>query len=89
MPGALPAIFCSTRLNCRPQLDRYTATARTRFECRIAEGRGRRQFAGSIASERQMTGIFNLDDGFKATSSLDRPSSLDPEPTSAVRISPP
>jgi hypothetical protein len=39
---------------------------------------GRRQFAGTIASERQMTGIINLNDGFKAASSLDRLSSLDP-----------
>jgi hypothetical protein len=79
MQDALPAISCSTRLNCKPQLDRSAATARTRFECRIAEGRGRRQFAGTIASKRQLTGIFELDDGFKAASSLDRLSSLDPQ----------
>lgn len=80
MPDALPAIFCSTRLNYRPQLDRSTATACTCFECRIADGRGRRQFARTIASERQLTGIFKLDDGFEAASSLDRLSSLDPLP---------
>lgn len=54
------------------------ATARTLFQCRIAHGRVRRQFARTIASERQLTGIFNLDDGFEAASSLDRLSSLDP-----------
>lgn len=40
-----------------------------------------RQFAETI-SERQLIGIFNFDDGFKAASSWDRLSSLDPLPTS-------
>ena len=61
MPDALLAIFCSTRLNCRPQLDRSTALARTRFECRIADGRGRRQLAVSSPPPStfhgQLTGI--------------------------------
>jgi hypothetical protein len=34
--------------------------------------------AGIVASERQLTGIINLDDGFQAGSSPDRLSSLDP-----------
>jgi len=79
MPDALPAIFCSTLLNCRPQLERSASTTRTCFECRIAHGRERRQFAVTIASERQKLGISNLDDGFEAASSLDRLSSLDPK----------
>jgi len=78
MQDALPAIFCSTRPNCRLRLDRSIATARTRFDCRIADGRARRQFARTIASERQLAGIFSLDDGSEAASSLDRLSSLDP-----------
>lgn len=89
MQDALPAIFCSTRPSCRLRLDRSIAAARTRFECRIADGRARRQFDRTIASERQLTGIFNLDDGFEAASSLDRLSSLDPELSFAVLISSP
>jgi hypothetical protein len=34
--------------------------------------------AGTVASERQLIGIINLDDSLKAASSVDRPSSLDP-----------
>lgn len=34
--------------------------------------------AGTGASERQLTGIINLDDGFRAASSPDWLSSLDP-----------
>ena len=46
--------------------------------------------AGTVAScERQQTGIINLDDGFQAASSLDRLSSLDPEETLTVLVSPP
>jgi hypothetical protein len=44
MPAALPAISCSTRLNCSPQLDRPPALTRIRSERRIADGRGRRQW---------------------------------------------
>jgi len=37
--------------------------------------------AETVASERQLTGIINFDDSFKATGSVDRVSSLDPEET--------
>ena len=47
MRDAAPAIFCSTRLNCEPQLDQHTALARSLFECHIAERRGRRQVVES------------------------------------------
>ena len=56
MPDALPAIFCWTRLSCRPQVDRPAALARTRFERRIADGRGRRQLAGSCLRQLQAVG---------------------------------
>ena len=36
---------------------------------------------GTVANERQLTGIVNLDDGFQAASSPDRLSTLDPLPT--------
>ena len=35
--------------------------------------------AGTVASERQLTGIINLNDSFKAAKSVDRLSSLDPD----------
>ena len=37
--------------------------------------------AGSVDSERQLTGILNLDDSFKVAKSVDRLSSLDPVPS--------
>ena len=37
--------------------------------------------AGTVASERHLTGIINLGDSFKATKSVDRLSSLDPYET--------
>jgi hypothetical protein len=88
MQDALPAIFCSTRPSCRLRLDRSIATARTRFGCRIADGRARCQFARTIASERQLTGIFSLEDGSEAASSLDRMSSLDPNQSAIPLESP-
>jgi hypothetical protein len=47
-------------------------------EERKADRDERPDVAGSVASERQLTGIINLDDGFQAASSPDRLSSLDP-----------
>ena len=35
--------------------------------------------AGTVASERQLTGIINSDDSFKVGKSVDRLSSLDPK----------
>ena len=37
--------------------------------------------AGSVASERRLTGIINLDDRFRAVSPANRLSRLDPQPT--------
>jgi len=48
------------------------------MRCQKAAGRGRQQVAASVASERQLTGIINLADGFQAANSRDRLSSLDP-----------
>jgi hypothetical protein len=43
-----------------------------------AAGRLRRQMAGSVGGERLLTGIVNSDDRFRAPSSADRLSRLDP-----------
>jgi hypothetical protein len=45
--------------------------------------------AGTVANERQLTGIINLDDRFQAASSEDRLSSPDPMLTYVGRISQP
>ena len=43
------------------------------------DGRTRLVLAGTVASERQLTGIINSDDSFKVGKSVDRLSSLDPK----------
>jgi hypothetical protein len=39
--------------------------------------------AGNVGGERQLTGITNLDDSFRAASSVDRLARADPEATVA------
>jgi hypothetical protein len=48
----------------------------------------RPEVAETVATERQLTGIINLEDCFKAAKSVDRPSSLDPsQPVNSSRVS--
>lgn len=46
-----------------------------------ADGGDRLVLAGTVASERQLTGIVNSDESFKAAKSVDRLSSLDSQET--------
>jgi hypothetical protein len=45
--------------------------------------------AGNVGGERQLTGITNLDDSFRAASSVDRLARADPELSAAPRESTP
>lgn len=47
--------------------------------CQASACRHRWLMAGTVASGRQLTGIINIDDCFKAAKSVDRLSSFDPQ----------
>jgi hypothetical protein len=45
------------------------------------------RLAGTVGGEAQQNGVINSNDGQQASSSVNRPSTPDPEPASAVLIS--
>ena len=63
-----------------------SAQIRTRFAGPVREAavRERLLLAGTVANERQLHGIINLDDRFQAASSEDRVSGHDPEASFAA-----
>jgi hypothetical protein len=72
-----------------PQLDRYAAPARIRFERRIADGLGRLQLAGTAEGEWRQCGLPNIDDDFRAAGSYSQPASRDPLlPFAALNVTP-